>query len=108
MAIEHPAEEITIRKKKETASSLISLRRVVNEDLTVDFPISVSYVDTIYEVNAADEKIKKIGEENNIVFDLTAPQVFGFFTTMVTYNGQEIMLGNLIAKLTDDLIRERL
>ena len=108
MAIEHPIEEITIRKKKETASSVISLRRVVNDDLTVDFPISVSYLDTIYEVDTSNIKIKKLGEENNVVFDLTPEQVFGFFTTLVTYNGQEIMLGNLIAKLTDDLIRERL
>lgn len=108
MAIEHPIEEITIRKKKETASSVISLRRVVNEDLTVDFPISISYVTTIFEVDANDVKIKKLGEENNVVFDLTPEQVFGFFTTMVTHNGQEVMLGNLIAGLTDQLIATRL
>jgi hypothetical protein len=108
MAIEHPAVEVTQRIKKETASSLIALRRVPKPDLTVDYPISVTYVDTIYEVDALDVKTKLLGEENNVVFDLTPEEVFGFFTTMVTYQGQEVMLGNLVAGLTDDLIRARL
>lgn len=108
MAIEHPIVEVTQRTKKETASSLIALRRVVRDDLTVDFPISVSYVDTIYEVDATDVKTKRLGEENNVVFDLAPEEVFAFFTTMVTYQGAEIMLGNLIAHLTDELIRPRI
>lgn len=108
MAILQPVVEINKRLLPEVASSLIGIRRVVAEDASVTFPTSITYVTTLYEVDALGNKLSRHSEENQNVFDLTPQEVIGFFTTPITVGGTDTILGDLIGYLTDQLIQARL
>lgn len=108
MAISQPVTEVYKRILREVASSLIALRRVVNPDLSVSYPTTVTYVTTLFEVDSEGTKLARIGEENDTVFELTPAEVYHFFTTPVTASGVSTTLGELLCFLTDNLIRAQI
>lgn len=111
MALQSDLFEVTKKLKVETASTNISLGRIVETlpdgGITTVFPVNIFYNDIVYELDDAGNKIAINEKKNNGAYQLTGMQAYGLFTTQVTLeNGKTTVLGELIAELTDQILRD--
>lgn len=109
MALQSDFFHVTKKLIIETASTNINLGRVIETTpegvLQTAYPVNIFYNDIVYETDEQGNKLSVYEKKNAGAYQLTQMQAYQLFTTQVTLqDGNTTYLGELIARLTDDII----
>lgn len=111
MALQSDFFQVTKKLITETASTNISLGRVIETTpegtLQVAYPVNIFYNDVVYETDEQGNKLSVYEKKNEGAYQLSQLQAYQLFTTQVTLqDGTATYLGELIANLTDDILKD--